>query len=279
MKNVTIALFVKDRYHHVKLCTKFLQESLEVEGFTFRTLVFDDQSRDPKMEDLFEQWYNPDVIHICHGDLLPDQRIGYARQMAVDVFLHCADCKDSDYLLLLDSDIILTKSTIAEAIQDYDMLSESLNVGGYTLHALRHIRDSFHIEGKLYGIATLTGDAHILFRRDHLEKIGNHFSAKSQGFADNQIKAIYDAGLQYYTRLDPSYQVQHIGFGEDASTMDRDKPFWTMRPYWTQDGSKRVIKVDGFDVIQYVEFANQSGGGLKAPEQYLTINLKNERPN
>ena len=73
------------------------------------------------------------------------------------------------------------------------------------------------------------------------------------------------------TRVISPYQVQHTGFGEDASTAYGGKtfrPYWTMRPYWSHEFPGRVIQVEGFDVLSYAELANTLGG-LCAPGVYI----------
>lgn len=263
---VTVATFVRDRFGHVKLCTEWLHRSAEVDGFQFKFVAFDDRSDDIRIEPYLQTSYHQ--VETPPLGKTPDERIGLARKAAVDLFLATPD---GDYLLLLDSDIITTKSAIAEAVNDYEMLSELNLVGGATLAPLGHIESSFIHNGACFASLSLTGDAHMLFKRKHLELVGNHFGDQHKGFADTQIQAIQEHGRIYWSRLHPTYSVQHIGFGEGGTTIYNDvkiKPHWVTRPYWTQFPPRDIVKVPGFDVLHYVQLVN-TVGGERAPLHYL----------
>lgn len=263
---VTVATFVRDRFNHVKLCTEWLHSSVDVEGFEFEFVAFDDRSDDTRVWSYLLGNYHRVETPPLGGTL--EGRIGLARKCAVDSFLAT---DEGDYLLLLDSDIIVTKATIAEAITDYEALLGSHLVGGATLCPLAHIRSTFVRNGSCFATLDLTGDAHMLFKRKHLELVGNHFGAQHKGFADTQIQAIRDHGRIYWSRIQPAYAVQHIGFGEGGTTIYNDakkKPHWVTRPYWTHFPPRDIVKVPGFDVLHYVQLVNTVGGEL-APLHYL----------
>lgn len=271
MNSVMVAIFVRDRFYHVKMCMDWFLKSPAVSDLDVQHVVFDDHSTDEKLFRYEQLMAGSDIIdsRVCKCVSDPSRRIGCLRRLAVESFLYYNRC---DFLLLLDSDIILTKATLAEAIGDYNTLCDlGYHVGGATLYTLGHLKEKLVVGNKTFHTADLTGDAHMLFRRDHLKKVGNCFSAKPNGFADHQIQAIYDAKMIYYTRTDPPYQVQHIGFGEGASSIYGKKgftPYWTARPYWTHFEPKRVIEVEGLDVLHYADLANRFGG-LEAPKRYL----------
>jgi len=272
MVSCMIAVLVRDRFPLTKLCCDWICDSDDCEGIYFNLVAFDDRSTDPLMFRYLEERFQGNVVPVSTDDRMSaPARVGMARQTVVKLFLSGAGC---DYLFLLDSDVIVTKATINEAIRDYNLLAEKMPVGGYTLYALNHIEKTHPWNSnKIFAEISLTGDAHLLYRRDHLEEVGNHFSVRPGGFADQQIHAIYDHGLKFWTRITPPYEVQHLGFGEGVSfcwDWDGIAPFWVRRPYWSHTGTKGVINVTGFDVLQYADLVNRYGG-LEAPKLYLEM--------
>jgi hypothetical protein len=269
MITIAVFIFVKDRYKLTKLCSDFLLKSQDVANFKFKFIAIDDSSEDDKVKKYINETYsyNKQFSSTCSD---PVQRIGMLRHFACNLFTYE---NDSDYLLLLDNDILVTKATIVEAINDYILL-DTYNIGGYTLKGFSHfLNDVIIIENKKFQSLSLTGDAHMLFSRKHLKVVGNNFSAKEGGFADNQISMIYEKGLRYYTRIIPHYQVQHLGFGQKASLCNQSdifKPWWTMRPYWTFIEPKQIVPVENFDVYRFANIANEFG-----PEKAADIFLKN----
>ena len=187
MIRVEVATLVRDRIHHVILCTEWLHGSPDVEGFEFDFVAFDDNSSSVVLKEFLKACYDR-VVNVKNSqDEDRSSRIGVVRKTIVDEFLSNSD---HDFLLLLDSDIIVTKKTIAEGISDYNELDKFKNLGGGTLYPLRHIKIKFLHNNKMFGAMDLTGDAHMIFRRDHLARVGNHFGPGEGGFADTQIKAI-----------------------------------------------------------------------------------------
>lgn len=272
MIQVHVSTFIKDRFNHVQLCTDWLHNSQEILEHNFCFEAVDDCSVDARIGDLIANKYDI-CTQTTYTSEDPDQRIGMSRKQAVNRFIESADYSINDYLLLLDSDIIVTKQTIADAIADYEVLSKIYDVGGATLHPLGHIYNTEIINDKAFASVDLTGDAHMLFRKDHLIQVGNHFGDHYKGFADTQIQAIIKENRLYWSRTSPSYQVQHIGFGEGGTTIYKDKdrkPPWTMRPYWTHVCPRGVVKVQGFDVLQYADMVVKIGGD-KAPLHYFNI--------
>lgn len=264
---VVVATFAKDRFAHLQLCTEWLHSSPAPAGFDFEFVAYDDRSDDIRVHPYLCSRY--DKVFTPPLGATPDSRIGLARQAAVDTFVHQLE---GDYLLLLDSDIIVTKETIAQVVRDYEsMVDDGWLVGGATLNPLGHIVETFERSGNVFGKMDLTGDAHMLFKRKHLELVGNHFGGHFKGFADTQIKAIIKHGRFYWSRINPAYQVQHIGIGQGGTTIYNDalkKPHWVMRPYWTHVPPRGIVNVQGFDVLHYVELVN-SVGGESAPLRYL----------
>jgi len=271
MTTIMVATFVKDRYEHLLICQNYLRRSADVKDFEFHLVAFDDNSTEPRVRKLLTKLFARDVIvtrpcpdgvrpDSCQPAVTPGQRIGCARHLAVNMFLHLSKC---EYLMLLDCDIIVSKEVIARAVKDYQMMSASHNVGGMSLYIHpNHIYRELNVKGTTYGFGDLTGDAHMLFRRDALENVGNHFGSAPGGFADTQIRAMLAVKHVYFTRMIPTYEVQHIGFGEGASSIYPVEAgyFWTKRPYWTYKEPKKVIQVKGFDVLQYADCVMRLGG-------------------
>lgn len=271
MTTIMVAVFVKDRYEHLLICQNYLRRSPDVKDFEFHLVAFDDNSTDPRVKKLLDKLFAHDVIvtRSCPDGMRPTpcqpvetagQRIGCARHLAVNMFLNFSKC---EYLVLLDCDIIISKEVLAQAVKDYQMMSAAHNVGGMSLYIhSNHITRELKLSGTTYGFGDLTGDAHMIFRRDALEHVGNHFGSAPGGFADTQIRAMLKAGCVYFTRMIPTYEVQHIGFGEGASSIYPVEAgyFWTKRPYWTYKEPKKVIQVKGFDVLQYADCVMRLGG-------------------
>jgi len=271
MIKVDVFIFVKDRYNLTKLCCDWLIDSQDVEGVQFEFISVDDSSSDQRVvKYLCERFQSREVSQCKFAD--PAQRIGSARRLACEEFLKR---NFAEYLLLLDSDILITKKTICEAINDYQRLESNVfrGIGGYTLKGLSHFVDEpFMLIDRKFQQLSLTGDAHMLFKREHLIEVGNSFSEEKGGFADEQIKAIERSGRKYYTRVHPHHQIQHLGFGSDSSLCYQDQfhPWWTMRPYWTQIEPKQIVQVEGFDILRFANLANEFGPD-KAAEIFLQV--------
>lgn len=267
---ICVAILVKDRFYHTKLCCDWLLRESE-EKHTFHFIAFDDYSIDPNVPLYLARRFQ-EVRHVVSREVFDlSCRIGDIRRQVVDHFLTNTD---DDFLLLLDNDILVSLNTLECAIDDYLALRSVHKVGGLTLHGLGHYRTDADIvtEKGMFRPLTLTGDAHMLFHREDLLRIGNQFSAKVGGFADHQIKAIINEGSFYGTRIDPIYFVQHLGFGSSASIIYSKKgwiPFWNSRPY-RHPIKDDVLKVPGFDMELYCQLVN-SVGGLKAPQRYMEV--------
>lgn len=267
MTNVMIALFTRNRFNHLALCLPWLMRSAPVSDFTFDVVAFDDNSDDPRIYEHLRQ-YCTGVVQapLSNKNMNPQERIGDARARAVDLFRH----GHHQYLLLLDSDILLTKAAIAEAVCDYHTIEKTFTIGAYTLHAFpRHFLETSHSVGRmLFSTLSLTGEAHVLFGRDALLTVGNHFGPFPGGLFDSQVAAILKARRNYWTRIYPAYQVQHLGLGLNASLCyPTGQPKWIMAPYLNHV-TKQSIVVDGFNVVHYMDCVSQVGG-LEAPAAYL----------
>lgn len=213
--------------------------------------------------------YNPPPEAISCGS-----RIGSARRFAVDHFMARSD---SVAMLMLDDDILLGPQTLRELVEDCRTLASyahQLRFGGVTLHAtcsrvvaseaIVVTNDQRHFHPLAY-----SGEGHVLFSREALKRVGNHFGTYPGGYGDRQFEALARAGFPYLTRRSPSYSVQHLGFGDDGSVIqDKGCGFsWVNRPYRAPAGDA-VIQVPGFDIDYYASVV-QSVGGKNAPERYL----------
>lgn len=253
-----VAIFTHNRPYHTTLCFHYLfKQNPCLEGVNF--VAYDDCSTDADLLKLLRKTRSLAVVHLPDsGFKNPVQRIGMSRKFAVDAFLQHSQ---SDFLMLLDSDIVVTQQTITEAVQDYIAITlhSHETLGALTLFPLAHLTEaSFVVEDKKFIKLEKTGEAHVIFSRESLLKTGNHFGIHEGGFADAQFKAIYDLGMPYVSRINPQYQVQHIGFGRSGSTMVKQY-WWCMRPYWTTKEPKRVLQVQGFDVLRYSDHVNKFG--------------------
>lgn len=268
--NICVAILIKDRFYHTKLCCDWLFRGV-AKKHQFRFIAMDDFSVDPNMP----KYLTSHFAEVLHPDSTERHnlscRIGAIRRQVVSHF--CERCTD-DFLLLLDNDILVSLYTLECAVDDYLSLRVTQSVGGLTLYGLGNYRNGVDIvvENGMFRPLSLTGEAHLLFHREDLLRIGNHFSVSHGGFADLQIKAIINSNCFYGTRIDPVYFVQHLGFGSSASIIYSKKgwiPFWNARPY-RHPQKDTILNVPGFDMDFYCQLVNQMGG-LKAPQRYMEV--------
>jgi len=274
-----ICLFSYNRYPHLKLTLQHLLK--DISGSGCKLVLFDDGSDDERVGELLTNTLvgNSDIIYKVdsHRTQRPTStkeaadRIGLQRKHATDLFLG----DNYDYLFLLDDDVVVSCSTIREAIDDFEFLRKTdyLNPGAITLHNQLNIDAYINVGGKVFSSIHLTGEAHILFHREPLEKVGNQFCAGKGGFADTQLNALMNAGYDYLERTYPHYAVQHFGFGPLGSVVHEHQeavPAWNEGPYrsnW-KHGRGRPIEVPGFDLRRYC-MCVQRFGGREASLHYM----------
>lgn len=267
---IRVALFTRDRFPHVRLCSEWLTQSQDVHGVHFRFKVYDDGSTVPDLLSYLEHTYD-DVKRVRHPEEYDgNARIGASRQLAIDEFM--ADGTE-EYLLLLDSDMLTNKQSIADAAADYgEMRANPVTPAGlYTMHAQGHLVHRWSSGGSEFSTVGLTGEASMFLHQDDLVVVGNHFGPHYKGFGDTQIRACEAAGMYYGTRINPEYQIQHLGWGDKGSTIFADStrpPPWVQRPFRRHYGAQMPLVVPGFDLVYYEQCVRHAGGAL-APRIYL----------
>ncbi len=277
--NCLICLFSYNRYGHLKLCLDFLLR--DIDKTSCEIIVFDDGSEDDRISKYLERVFieNARVKQFCMkpkrgGPTSTTEganRIAAQRKVAIDVFL----ATDYDYVFLLDDDVVVSCTTIMEAVKDFDFLSSTdyLNPGAISLHGQLGTDGYVAVDGKVFSLMHLTGEAHLLLSRTSLIAVGNKFGIGRRGFADTQLEALLNAGYDYIERTHPCYQVQHFGFGDKGSVIHEHQskvPIWNRGPYrstW-KHGKNRPLEVSGFDLGKYCACV-QEHGGRNAPLAYL----------
>ena len=281
MARVRVAVFSKDRYGHCRLCLSWLLKRTErLRPHLVKVYVYDDASKDPRLQEYLTELYDSGEItlHMVCSNIEGrnhterGMRIALSRRQAAENFLNSSD----DFLVCLDDDILVGERTIQEAVSDFEELAETsyARPGALTLHGLASHQALRYIGGKLFAELAYSGEANCIFKRDILGSVGVFFDAVPTGFGDTQFAAIREAGYCYYTRVLPYYQVQHLGFGKNASAIYKDgdpHPYWLDEPY-TRIGlngkpSLEPILVDGFLLKEYRELVEKHGE--RAPLEYL----------
>ena len=275
-----ICLFSYNRYPHLKMTLNHLMRDLPGSGCAIA--LFDDGSDDERVVKLLDDtvigcsdifgWNKSREVSKPKSTREAAGRIGEQRRLAVNMFL---ESSSYDYLFLMDDDVIVSCETIREAIDDFEFLrsTDYLNPGAITLHNQLSVDAYINVDGKIFSSIHLTGEAHILFHREPLEKVGNQFNSGKGGFADTQLNALMGSGYDYLERTKPYYAVQHVGFGLLGSVVHehQDKvPMWNEGPYrsnW-KHGRGRPLEVPGFDLKKYC-MCVQRFGGREAPLYYM----------
>jgi len=253
-------------------------------------MVWDDGSKDPRIKKYLDQLAGEEKTLAWVVGKREDgpsdlaARIGLQRKMAVDFFLKNFE---GDYLFLLDDDVLVPYSTIAEAIEDFEMLRRTSygRIGSLTLFPVAGKGTEIIIAKKRFCFLPFSGEGHVLFHRETFESVGNHFGPHPNGFGDTQFAAQWKAGLRHYSRVEPLYEVQHLGFGPQGSVIHRTRPVlprWAASPYTKQWRLRAVmatsdwVPVTGFDMDKYVEIV-QTVGGRDAPLKYLSMEEANRK--
>ena len=266
---VLIAIFSYNRPNLLKFTTRYLWK---YGASPDDTRIFDDDSDDPGVLGYLEHCREKgcSVWNIGERDpisrkYLRDRamRLAVLRQAAVDVFLSGIQ---ADYLFFKDDDVLTNWSAIQEAVTDFEQLKRTdwAKIGALTLHGISTHKGFIQVDGKVFAELSITGEANVLFSREALLKVGNHFAPVSKGFADTQFEALRAGGYKYYDRVWPTYNVQHLGFGPLSSTVHQDEanPSWTLGPYtctYTRRDFGEPLRVPGFDVQAFAEAAIRVG--------------------
>jgi glycosyltransferase involved in cell wall biosynthesis len=271
-------MFTFNRYELTRLCVLwFLKRRPENCEF----IVFDDGSDDRALLGFLKKQQRAGNLSVVHGEqhepveskVDRDRRLGAQRRKAVERFMESGN----DYLFLMDSDVIFAEGSIEEAIRDLEMLQkrEALKAGSITMHALITMHAQSRVQDAIYSRVNISGEAHWLLPRSSIERAGNHFRPTNKGFADEQLHAMWRAGLVHYERSWPPYRVQHLGFGGAAASMiyadHNGKPFWTTGPYQCnhRHGQGRLLCVPGFDVMYFSECLNACSSDEAGAKAYL----------
>jgi len=268
--SILICMLSKDRYPHLKLCSEWLLKRMPPDS---KLVVFDDGSTDKRVHNHLRSLARrgADIyLGVDQQGLDPAQRCGVQRRRAVNLFLASTE----QYLLLLDDDILVGAGAIEEAISDWRMLrAEGFRPGSLTLHGEMTQHDPQKIGDMTFAELRLSGEANWLFCRETLTE--NWFGFGPKEFADVQQQKMREQGLKYYGRIQPSYQVQHIGIGMHGSVIHRDRavrPFWCDRPYTHTYGPSKgqMVQVGGFDLDFYLEACRVSAPE-EVPLTYLRV--------
>lgn len=252
-------MFSHDRFHHLKFALEWL---LEADRKGWDILVLDDGSRDPRITSYLRVCEKQGMIWAslespAEGD--GNARIGFRRGQAVKIALE----KDYDFLLLLDDDILIGQAVLQEVIKDFTKLSAVRKVGALTLHSPIPFSGSFILNNITYGLPQFGGEANVLIPRESMIKFGHQFGPHDKGFGDTFFFAFQKAGYDYIERLNPTFEVQHLGIG--SSTIHKDKiPFWVSDLYHNKV-TKQYIQVPGFNPVSYKE-SIQHAGPIQAPQ-------------
>ena len=281
MTKILMAVQSYNRFHTLRLAFMWLKKHPPK---SCTLAVYDDGSTDKALRCYLERAVNSGFIK--HLDMQPprapapskalaDSRCGTQRKRIVDYFL---EHPEYDYLFLMDDDILLEGAALSAAVGDYEMLrtDKENHIGALTLHAWCGIHSQKTMGGKLFSLVKISGESVLLMHRESLEKCGNNFGPQPRGFADTQWNAIRTHGLQYYTRLSPPYQAQHIGVGEGGSVIHRKMPFWVV-DCWRDLSMPRMrerapyIPCPGFDPVWFMEIVRRKGNRAACEELYRRV--------
>ena len=260
-EKLTITVFSFNRYPHLKLCLSWL---LHHDLAGCKVIVRDDASTDPRVLEWLRHLASENKISLRESDVWitrtnregKEARLGIQRANALDEFME--DPEQGEFLVLLDDDIITTAASIRDAIRGYNLLKcARVKPAAYTLHAWLTSHGFRKLNGEVYAKVRVTGESCLLFGREELMIVGNHFGPHNKGFADTQFQAIERAGYTYCTRVSPPHQVQHTGIGSGGSSIYIGQiPSWVREPYqhtYPESQHRRWIDVKGFDIKRYMQ--------------------------
>jgi hypothetical protein len=145
-------------------------------------------------------------------------------------------------------------------IRDFKMLrSGGRRPGALAAHGGHSVHAEFIMGRTVFAKINLTGEAAVILSRDSVEAVGNHFGPHKAGYADTQWRALYDGGWEYLTRINPTYEVQHIGLGDGSVIQGEWRPFWVREPFRANVPGKPFLRVTDFDLGGFVEEVKRSG--------------------
>lgn len=273
---VEICMFTYNRLPHLRMCLGYLLNHLVGldDDDIFDVIVYDDCSTDDTPKFLKRAPVKVRRIKSKHprSPSGMEKRLGNLRRHAVSQFL---ESSDNEFLILLDDDIMLGGPMIYRAVWDYNKLDKitGMNPGALTFHSMFGHSSFVQACGNVFANVSFSGEANMLFRRDHLEEVGNHFGDGEKQFGDEQIRATRRAGRKVYTRVHPPYKVQHIGIGTGGSKIWARKarqPRWVRHPYRCvyKVGKGQIIKIPDFDIQYYMSLLG-SVDPAEAPSVYM----------
>jgi len=195
-------------------------------------------------------------VEACNADL------GRARRRLVDEFLAH---EEYTHCVILDDDMVVSLNTIYQAVHDYDSLRD-LGIASLTLHPFpkRFQPERYTVGDKTFIAHDFTGDNAWVLPRQLFNVIGNKFGSQQGGYANTTWEAIKRGGLRNVTRLQPCYEIQHVGVSGMAETIiyarAKQKPQWTkslFRDYLTKRTLHSEVAMlwssGGFDgLLEYV---------------------------
>ena len=229
--HITVCIFAYNRGELFRECVDSVLAQ-EGEG---EVVVFDDGS-EGKDRDLiysyspkcrfFEKEPTPTATSVQEGA----KRIAEQRRKAIEYFM----ASGSDFVFLLDSDVILGPNVLREALQDYLYLEDCswARIGGLTLHAFAGMDGMIQVRDKVFSVVRLTGEAHMLVHRKVFERIGNPFSPNIPGgYSDTYFRGVCKKGMCVYERTLPPYPVHHAVNSTIIHTTQEQQPVWVQRCY------------------------------------------------
>lgn len=284
-RKVLLAIQSYNRPHCLQLCLEFLQRTGLPD--TVEVMVWDDGSPGLAVAEVLSEYRGRGVVHAQHfeGKREPaktkaeaDRRCGAQRRRIVHYFLSRPNL---DRLVLLDDDVIVDGRSLAEALDDFDMLMEAGHrIGALTLHAWHSTHNERQIEGDVFAQVKITGESAVIFARHTFEMMqvrnapGNPFGEQKGGYADTMWAAMRERNLLYFTRLKPPYRAQHLGIMDGSSIR---RPEFDMPAFWLKDLWRNpapgfpYLEVPGFDPEAYVRDVRTLGCERACLRLYLSL--------
>jgi hypothetical protein len=246
-------------------------------------VIFDDGSDKTEVHTVLRRLIQDGVRTYFVSSSLPRKthrdraaRCALLRRSAVDLFL---ETPGYDYLVWKDDDVLVSSTTVLEALQDFEFLQSTdyARIGALTLHGFSTHGEHVEVEDKVFVQLQITGEANVVFSRSALMKVGNHLSTERGGFADTQFNAIRSGGLRYYDRVWRPYAIQHLGIGTGGSVVHASdiRPFWVREPYRVSYRKRpeygQLLQVPGFNVQKFFEQACVHGGEEASRSTLTTV--------
>ncbi len=274
--NVLVVIFSYNRPNLLRLTTERLRKG----GGDFNLFILDDDSTDVGVLNYINECRHSGLA-VTMRHHFTGSRSGYhqrasrcaaMRRTAMDIFL---ESEEYEYLVFKDDDVLTTYEALREAIADFEYLktTDYAKIGALTLHGICTHKGYQAIDSKVFAELRITGEANVIFSKEALLEVGNHFGPVKGGFGDTQFDALRAAGFRYYDRVWPTYQVQHLGFGPNSSSIHRLErtPVWNLGPYqctYKRRDLNRVLTVDNFELTRFKLLALKYGAE-EAARRYL----------